>query len=61
MTDDIVKELRIGHSLKPEWRLLADAADEIDRLRARVKELECATAWWGGTEITYEWFDEIKE
>ena len=43
MSEDIVKRLRVSSNLMTEWTHLAlhgEAADEIERLRARVAVLE---------------------
>ena len=46
MTDDIVTRLRNWHDQRDSWQTLIEAADEIQRLRNQVRQLETERDQW---------------
>jgi polyhydroxyalkanoate synthesis regulator phasin len=46
MTDDIVTRLRNWHDQRDSWQTLTEAADEIERLREQVRQLEVERDQW---------------
>ena len=40
MSNDIVTQLRDWHDQRDSWQTLTEAADEIERLRAELKEAQ---------------------
>ena len=40
MSNDIVTQLRDWHDQRDSWKTLTEAADEIERLRAELKEAQ---------------------
>jgi hypothetical protein len=45
MSDDIVTRLRNWHDQRDSWQTLTEAADEIERLRAELKEAQNGATW----------------
>ena len=46
MTDDIVTRLRDWHDQHDSWQTLTEAADEIERLRKQIRQLEAERDQW---------------
>ena len=46
MGDDIVTRLRNWHDQHDSWQTLTEAADEIERLRKQIRQLEAERDQW---------------
>ena len=52
MSDDIVTRLRNWHDQRDSWQVLTEAADEIERLRKNLKELQATISIMKRTQQT---------